>query len=464
MSKYLRLVAIIIVAIIGFCLCKIISEDKEVETFARATEELLQKLANEFKVVRIVNLGNSRQLDDEMNEIIRSSNGDLVLEVFRKVPNETFNCFMMFDSLADYDKGFEFSKSSIGEMKIVVNYIRNATTDEISEKMDHIWKTFNESFKFYTQNVYILHRNSSGFIDLIAINRVINDSLMRMTTVNRFSIAKQEWQPPLKELKPIDNFQGSNVDFQLSDISDGLAVGPSKHKFSHKQRDHILSGYMIEIIHELAKIGHFKANYALIEEFIVASKSQNNLKFQYPKSVDMEKNLEKMILNYLGKRLQTSLIYKELYFTIPPADRFTGWEIVFLAFDITTWSLISLTLLVAFIVVAVIGFKSKSVRSSVFGENVSTPSLNILAAFFGIPQTVLPQSNFARFLLISFIIWSLLIRTCYVSVLFEYLKGDIRKAPIKSIDEMLGRNFTYFIFQHHCIQMGIMKFQGRYNE
>jgi len=465
MLKQLRsiIVTVAIMNLPSFCFCNLIQEDTEMITFAKTANQLMLKVVGEFKVMKVINYGNSKELDDEMNEIIRSSDGELIFEVLKKVPNGTFNCFMMFDSLADYDKVFKFSKNPT-EMKIVINYIRNTTIDEISLKVPAIWKTiciFMESCKFYRQNVYILHRNSSGFIDLIATNRFIDDSLMWMTTVNRFSIEQQEWKPPMKELKLIDNFQGSNIILHSTEINDGLAVGPSKHKFSHKQDDGILSGYMIEIIHELEKIGNFKTNYDEIKDFEQLSNKHNNL-ILLTKPIQLEMiNLEDAMLDYFSNRFQTSLIFKELYFTIPPAERFTEWEILFLAFDVATWSMILLTLLVAFIAVAIIGFTSQSVNNFVFGENVSSPSLNILAAFLGIPQAILPKRSFARFLLMAFIMWSLLIRTCYVGVLFEYLKGDGRKAPIKSIDEMLDRNFTYFIFLSHCAQMVNMEFHGR---
>jgi len=72
-----------------------------------------------------------------------------------------------------------------------------------------------------------------------------------------------------------------------------------------------------------------------------------------------------------------------------------------------------------------------------------------------------PRRNFARFLLMLFIIWSLIFRTCYQGLLFEYLQGDGRKPPIKSIKELLSRNLTYFIHVQHCLQLEGMEFKER---
>jgi len=453
-------------AMIGSCLVEsFIQDDNEMKTFVKTTKELLQKVVNEFKIIRIISYGNSSQLDDEMNEIIRSSNDDLVFEVLKNVNNKSSNCFLMFDSLEDYDKGLQFSRESLVQMKILVNYIRNATFDEISSKMIKTYKQNFKIFEFHNLNMYVLHRNATEFIDLVAIKQPVRDSKeecqqMWMRTVNRFSIARLEWQQPLQLLKLIENFHGCTINIDRTSLHDGFMIGSSKHKFSYKQGNHTMSGYMIEVYDVLAKIGNFNIVYDYIEDYEQESK-QHNIYIPKLTAEQMNENIEEALLSNLMNHFPTSLIYKELYFTIPPADLYTEWEILFMAFDVATWSMISLTLMVAFIAIAIIRFTSQSVRNFVFGENVSTPSLNILAAFFGVSQTVLPKRNFARFLLMAFIMWSLLIRTCYVSVMFEYLKGDGRKVPIKSIDEMLDRNFTYFVFLHHCEQMGIMKFKGK---
>jgi len=85
-----------------------------------------------------------------------------------------------------------------------------------------------------------------------------------------------------------------------------------------------------------------------------------------------------------------------------------------------------------------------TVRNFVFGRNVTTPTLNVLIAFFGLSQGVLPRRNFARFLLTLFIMWSLIIRTCYQGKLFEYLQGDMRNPEIQTIKELVKHNFIYY--------------------
>jgi hypothetical protein len=53
-----------------------------------------------------------------------------------------------------------------------------------------------------------------------------------------------------------------------------------------------------------------------------------------------------------------------------------------------------------------------------------------------------PKGNFARFVLMMFVIWALIIRTCYQSILYENLQRDIRKPRIQTLDELNELNFT----------------------
>jgi len=460
----------IIVAVISFFLSNVsarnfIQDDREMIAFGKATKELMQKLSAEFRIVTIVIFGDAKQLSDEIDAIVRSSDGEIIFEILKDSQTCNFNCILLFDSMKMFNKRYEIYET-LSKLKVVVAYIRHASFNEISAQITETWKVdLAEMYNIYTQNLFILHRNiAESLIDLIAAIKFTQNhgecQQSWMVKANRFSAFDLKWQPPLHKLKFIDNLQGYSVHFSSNALIDGLEIGPSKLKFSHKQGNYTLSGYMIHIIDELAKIGNFKPNYQNIEKIEKRSKQHNNFTPQVTAG-ELGMNVQEALVNSLQSQAIVPLIYKELYFIIPPAERLTELEILFLAFDVATWSMILLTLLVAFIVVAIIGFTSQSVSNFVFGKNVSTPSLNILAAFFGVSQIVLPKRNFARFLLMAFIMWSLLIRTCYFSVLFEYLKGDGRKAPIKSIDEMLDRNFTYFIFQEHCFRIGNMNLTGR---
>jgi hypothetical protein len=90
---------------------------------------------------------------------------------------------------------------------------------------------------------------------------------------------------------------------------------------------------------------------------------------------------------------------------------------------------------------------TKKIRNLVIGENVNTPSLNVAAHFFGLGQIEIPQRNFARFLVMMFILYCLIIRTTWQSKMFEFMQKEMRKPEVKTIkeaNETYGKNYNLY--------------------
>ena len=74
--------------------------------------------------------------------------------------------------------------------------------------------------------------------------------------------------------------------------------------------------------------------------------------------------------------------------------------------------------------------------------------MNLLSIFLTGAQVKTPGRNFARFLLILFIFWSLIIRTCHQSMLFELMQADLRRPTIKTLDELFQSHLSYYDVEH----------------
>jgi hypothetical protein len=81
----------------------------------------------------------------------------------------------------------------------------------------------------------------------------------------------------------------------------------------------------------------------------------------------------------------------------------------------------------------------------VFGTGVRTPCLNLFIAFIGGAQKKLPGRNFARFLLMIFLMYSLVIRTLYQASFYELLRSNKRHEEVQSIDEMIEKDFKFYV-------------------
>lgn len=57
----------------------------------------------------------------------------------------------------------------------------------------------------------------------------------------------------------------------------------------------------------------------------------------------------------------------------------------------------------------------------------------------------LPGRNFARFILMCFMLFCLVMRTAYQGKQYEFMQKEMRKRGLETIDELIDNNFTFFI-------------------
>lgn len=136
---------------------------------------------------------------------------------------------------------------------------------------------------------------------------------------------------------------------------------------------------------------------------------------------------------------------KGVVFAVAPGEPYTTFERMFIMFDIETWIAIIITMSTGLIVIAIINRMSRKVQDFVYGQNIRTPTLNLFNIFLNGGQMREPNQNFSRFLFMMFIIWCLIIRTCYQSKMFEYLKADIRKPTIQTLQELRDKDYKILI-------------------
>ena len=135
-------------------------------------------------------------------------------------------------------------------------------------------------------------------------------------------------------------------------------------------------------------------------------------------------------------------IFDHFTFMVPPGEPYTDIQRMFMMFSLELWIAIVSTLLIGFMTTLSLGFVSRTARNFIVGRYVHNPTLNLVSIFLTGAQVRMPGRNFARFLVTLFIIWSLIIRTCHQSMLFELMQADLRKEPIKTLDELFESDLT----------------------
>ncbi|KAL7025093.1 hypothetical protein ACKWTF_013337 [Chironomus riparius] len=145
----------------------------------------------------------------------------------------------------------------------------------------------------------------------------------------------------------------------------------------------------------------------------------------------------------------TPFLENQIKLLLTPEEPYTIYEKLLLPFDHQTWISICVTFLIAFVTVFIINLFSDNIHELVYGKGVETPALNILSTFFGISLNVLPRKYFPRVLLMLFIFFCLVIRTCYQSKLFEFMTTLMRRPPPQSLDDLIKRNYTLYVHENH---------------
>jgi hypothetical protein len=138
-----------------------------------------------------------------------------------------------------------------------------------------------------------------------------------------------------------------------------------------------------------------------------------------------------------ARRHLTEYLYTNSdFYAVPPGEIYSGFEKVLFPFDHPTWFLILFTFVAAFVTIFIVNHMTSKIRNLVFGEDVSTPSMNVAAHFFGIGQVKVPQRSFARILIMIFILYCLIIRTTWQSKFFEFMQKDMRHLEVKTVAEV----------------------------
>lgn len=136
---------------------------------------------------------------------------------------------------------------------------------------------------------------------------------------------------------------------------------------------------------------------------------------------------------------------QQIAFMIPYASELSSFEKFLRPLDIPTWILLSVFVLIGIVVVfAVEKFSPKHIQNFVLGSDNSQPLLNLLLALFGFLQSKTPRNNFARFLLIAFVMFCLVMRTLYTGSLYRMLQEKAYHVEVKSMKDMIRKDFTIY--------------------
>lgn len=357
----------------------------------------------------------------------------------------------------------EIKKSAV---VLLPNFKRLLVFSELTKLKNKFYKTF--KFLFYYENSYVgdfLHARfkflswKPGQVDhnsYFLINRDAETYALlslewfseracnkaQLTVVNDFNKIQNKWLKTLKIEEKFKNFYGCMLTIDVA------------HKYRYVMFDSAgqLSGPTIDIFKGMSVRGNFIPYFQEVETYLdknftthIAQKLNTN----YDLIPQITLHFQHIIsMEVFDKMHFTTQFHREVSsFLISSPEPYSVYEKLLLPFDDTTWIFFIAVFIYAFMCILVINLVSRNFQDMFYGENVKTPAFNVVGTFFGISQTTLPDANFPRILLVTFIWYCLILRTAYQSLLFEYVATDMRKPSPTTIDELVDQGFNIFTEQ-----------------
>lgn len=305
-------------------------------------------------------------------------------------------------------------------------------------------KIFEMLWKLQIHNAIVMFEDEN---DDISINTFFpfNDSECSMPVlINKFQSGKFS-NESIESFFPekMKNLNNCSILVSLAN-----STKPFVNENHHPNGTFTLTGREIELMNTLSSALNFHINYTYLghEGFILAN---GTAKGPFKALLDGEAELSIGVwwlkLNRLKFFDTTTPYYSdEIVFIIPPGRDLTTFEKLTFPFKTSVWIIISIFFFIGHFVIFIFKRQVTRIQNFIFGSGIKNPYLNMFIGLVGGTQHILPKTNFARFLLMSFLLYSLVIRTLYQGSFYQIMQSNIQHKEVQSIEQMIAEDFVLF--------------------
>lgn len=304
---------------------------------------------------------------------------------------------------------------------------------------EHSFEIQNIFQEFRNRNileVYILYE-SEGNVLVATFNPFSENNCFDLSPVIISNLTKDQFELN-KFVYPrnrLINFNNCPLRIELYFVPPLAMCNPSNHSCELES----LQGRDVQLLKALAKKLKFTIQLKTYEPFELKGMSTSD------NSSDVVIG-DLIMLQDRFRDADSSICYfeSEIGFVIPHGRPVTSFETLIRTFKLSVWICLTLTLLVAIAVILVFKKQSIEVQKFVFGLNVHNPLFNLVAIVLGM-STKLPGRNFARYLLMNFIMFCLVMRSIYQGGAYEFLQSNMNHKPVETIDDMVKEEFSFYV-------------------
>lgn len=352
-------------------------------------------------------------------------------------PKQT-NLFTV-ESFADFEEAFRtFSPLKFqinGDFLIVLSHGRIPEVDEI----------FKMLWSLQVLNVNIIYEVDNGtvFVETFSPFDSLECSNTEPKVVNTFKDGEFEYDVKMLYSEKLHDLHWCPVRVATSNNSI-----PYVFADKHPNGSYDLHGRDISLINTLGEALRFKINFVFVGE---EGYLLENGTAEGPFELLLQGKADVIVADYWLKvnRLKfidntTPYINQHIAFIIPPGAELSSLEKFIKPLDYYTWALLIFYITVGIVVIYCVRRGSTDLQDFVFGTGVKDPYINVIVAIFGSSQKIIPQKNFARYLLMMFLMYCLIMRTLYTGSLYRFLQSKVYHKEAQSIDEMIQKDFKFY--------------------
>lgn len=369
---------------------------------------------------------------------IRSNDGHGIKNIgFKRHCN-----IFIIDSVSTFEKFYH--KVHADTFRLYGLYIF-VTVERSKQNFEHLFAIM---WKKKIFNIYVIYeeRNSINLATFFPFKDNEPCGNTKFTILNKY--VNRNFEKELKFPGKISNFHGCPL--RVTTFNSDIAV----IKETLKDGSIIIHGHEIKIIETLAEKLNFTVALNFRDGFEQWGEVFENGTGTKALGELINNQTDIVIGDFFVKPVRMkSLDISDVYLNYPvilvtlKGEKLTSMEKLLQPFQPIVWVILLITFSIGLLVISIINCKYKQLKSFVYGADNRRPVMNMLIVIFGSQQPKLPKRNFARFILMMFIILCLVMRSIYQGSLYKFLQSDGRHKEPQSIQEMNDKKFTFLIYE-----------------
>ncbi|KAG5679499.1 hypothetical protein PVAND_009063 [Polypedilum vanderplanki] len=446
----------------------------QAESISKAFSDVIRNfyIANNLTFDFIIYRETTKHINDIIDGILKELNGEVVINIknidqyIDKMEKSLIIFMKTKKNLHEFHSsklGYSTSFPSQKNLKFLTFIEEIKKVSQLNEIMQYYDITYVKkvdgvkSFDLRYYEFFII--TNENVVDLYANLLYSEDHCedFRVKLLNTFNIQSQTWKKELKIFDHFDNFHGCMVQFVIY-LCFAFNVDIDKN-YTEKLMDFIdrtyeavetlekpkFYGITHEVIQSMAQKLNFTTHYSAYHN---AHGKYYNLR-RFRKKNKFFTFLDDEVINFgtstFSFHFSQAFYTEDFVFVISQNDFYNNYEKLTFPFDTTSWILIFFTFALTFTTIFGLHFCPRWFKEIVFGRGVIHPAYNALGIFFGISQLRLPNESFCRAILLIYLWYCLIIRTCWQSMMFEFMTSDMRKPLPESIEDLFRMNYTILL-------------------